>query len=51
MKSPLIFVLTLFVLAAVSALAVVNEACKSNQHGWCAPMSSLRHHTKNLGTG
>ena len=25
-------------------LAVMNNACKSSQHAWCTPMTSLRHH-------
>jgi hypothetical protein len=39
MKS-LLIVLTALVLATVSTLAVVNNACKSSLHAWCAPMSS-----------
>ena len=47
MKSPLVIVLVAVVLVAVSALAIMNNACKSSQHAWCAPMSSMRHHIKN----
>jgi len=25
----------------VGALAVMNNACKSAQHAWCAPMSTV----------
>src|SRR5215469_3361928 len=25
---------------------VMNKACKSSQHAWCAPMSTVRHHIK-----
>jgi hypothetical protein len=46
MHRPLLIVLTAVVLLAISALAIMNNACKSSQHGWCAPMSALRHHTK-----
>ena len=46
MKSPLVIVLGALVLVAVSTLAVMNNACKSGQHAWCAPMSSLQHHIK-----
>jgi hypothetical protein len=46
MKSPLVIVLVAVVLTAFSTLAVMNKACKSSQHAWCAPMSSLRHHIK-----
>jgi hypothetical protein len=28
------------------AMAVMNNACKSEQHVWCAPMSTVRHHIK-----
>ncbi len=46
MKTPLLIVLTAVVLGAGSALAVMNNACKSSHHAWCAPMSDIRHHTK-----
>ena len=29
-----------------SALAVMNKACKSVHHAWCAPTSDIGHHTK-----
>jgi hypothetical protein len=45
MKSPLVIVLVAVVLVGISTLAIMNTACKSSQHAWCAPMSSLRHHT------
>ena len=45
MKSPLVIVLVAVVLVAVSVLAIMNNACKSSQHAWCAPMS-MRHHIK-----
>jgi Tfp pilus assembly protein PilV len=32
MKSPLVIVLVAVVLVAVSALAVMNNACKTSQH-------------------
>ena len=47
MKSPLVIVLVAVALVTVSTLAVMNNACKSSQHAWCAPMSSMRHHIKN----
>ena len=46
MKSPLVIVLAAVVLVAVSTLAVMNNACKSSQHAWCAPMSGVRQHIK-----
>lgn len=44
MKSPVVIVLGAVVLMAVSALAIMNKACKSGQHTWCAPISTVRHH-------
>jgi hypothetical protein len=44
MKSPLLIVLVAAVLVTVGTLAVMNNACKSSQHPWCAPTSSSRHH-------
>jgi len=38
-------VLVAVVLVAVSALAIMNNACKSSQHVWCAP-TSMRNHIK-----
>jgi hypothetical protein len=30
-----------------STLSIMNKACKSGYHAWCAPMSTiLRHHVK-----
>jgi len=46
MKSPLVIVLAAVVLVTVSTLAVMNNACKSSQHAWCAPTSSVRQHIK-----
>ena len=38
MKTSLMIALTVaFVLGAGGALAVMNKACKSGQHPWCAP--------------
>jgi hypothetical protein len=45
MHGPLLIVLTAFVLLIVSALALMNNFCKSSQHGWCAP-TPVRHHVK-----
>ena len=46
MKTPSAIVLTAVVLVAGSTLAVMNNACKSGRHGWCAPMSALRQDIK-----
>ena len=46
MKSPLVIVLVAVVLGTVGTLAVMNTACKSGQHAWCAPMATVGHHLK-----
>jgi hypothetical protein len=46
MKRPLLMiVLIAFVLVTGGAMAVMNGACKSTQHPWCAPMPAARHQT------
>jgi hypothetical protein len=37
-------VITAVVLLAISTLVIMNNACKSSQHEWCAAMSVVRHH-------
>jgi hypothetical protein len=44
MNSPLLGVLIVIVLVVGSTLSVMNKACKSGYHAWCAPMSTERHH-------
>jgi hypothetical protein len=39
MKAPLLIVLGAVVLLTGSGLAIMNDACKSSHHAWCAPMS------------
>jgi hypothetical protein len=46
MQKPLLIVLMGAVLLGVGTLAIMNNACKSTQHEWCAPMSTIRHHIK-----
>jgi hypothetical protein len=46
MKAPVLIVLTAVMLVAGSSLAIMNRACKSNHHAWCAPVSDVRHHVK-----
>ena len=46
MKLPLLIVLAVVVLGTGSALAVMNNACKSSHHAWCASPSDIRHHTR-----
>jgi hypothetical protein len=45
MKTYVLIILTVTVLI-VGALAVMNNACKSGLHAWCAPMSAVRHPIK-----
>ena len=45
MKAPLLIVMGVLVLVA-SGLAIMNNACKSTHHGWCAPVSDVRHLVK-----
>jgi hypothetical protein len=46
MKASILIVLTAIVVLTVGTLAVMNNACKSGDHPWCAPMSSIRHHAR-----
>jgi hypothetical protein len=46
MKTPLLIVVAAVVFVTGSALAIMNNACKSGYHSWCAPTSSIRHHVK-----
>ena len=42
MKSPLLIVLAAVVLVITgSAMALMNNACKSSKHAWCAPVSEM----------
>jgi hypothetical protein len=43
MKTPLSIVLVAVVLVAGGSLAIMNNACKSGHHTWCAPISSMHH--------
>jgi len=46
MKTPLLIVLAAIVFVTGSTLAIMNNACKSSHHSWCAPVSSVQHHAK-----
>jgi hypothetical protein len=46
MNSPLLGVLIVIVLVVGSTLSIMNKACKSGYHAWCAPTSMVRHHVK-----
>ena len=45
-EGPLLIVLGALVLAAGSGLAIINKACRTSHHGWCAPVSDVRNHVK-----
>ena len=49
MNTPLLIVLGAIVLMAGSGLAIMNNACKSNHHAWCAQMSDIRHPMSSIG--
>jgi hypothetical protein len=46
MNSPVTAVIILIALVVSSTLSIMNKACKSGYHAWCAPMSTVRHHMK-----
>jgi hypothetical protein len=52
MKSrPTLVVAAVIVLVGTgSILAIMNNACKTGQHEWCAPVSMTRHQAK-IGRG
>jgi hypothetical protein len=47
MKTPLLLIaVAAVVLVTGSTLAIMNNACKSGYHSWCAPVSGFQHHAK-----
>ena len=47
MNSLLLVVVIVIALVVGSTLSIMNKACKSGYHAWCAPMSTVvRHHVK-----
>jgi hypothetical protein len=46
MKTALVIVLSAVVVIVGSTLTVMNKACKSGYHAWCAPMFTVRHPVK-----
>ncbi len=46
MNSPILVVLIVIVLVVGSTLTMMNKACKTDYHAWCAPISTVRHHVK-----
>jgi hypothetical protein len=49
MKTAMLIILTAAALVTVSTLAIMNNACKSGYHEWCAPKFSV--HLNNTGHG
>jgi len=46
MNSPFLVVIIVIVLIVGSTLSIMSKACKSGYHAWCAPMSTVRHHSQ-----
>jgi len=46
MNTPLIAVIIVVALTVGSTLSILNKACKSGYRTWCAPISTVRHHSK-----
>jgi hypothetical protein len=46
MNTPVIGVIIIIALIVGSTLSIMNKACKRGDHAWCAPMSTVHHHTK-----
>jgi len=46
MKTPLLIVVAAVVFVTGSTLAIMNSACKSGHHSWCAPVSGFQHHVR-----
>jgi hypothetical protein len=46
MKTASVIVLIATVLVVGSTLSIMNRACKSGYHAWCAPMSTVRDHSR-----
>jgi hypothetical protein len=44
MKATLLIAALMLLMA--EGLAIMNNACKSGYHTWCAPISSIQHHVK-----
>jgi hypothetical protein len=47
MNTPVIAVIIVIALIVGSTLSIMNKACKSGYHAWCAPMFTMvRHNAK-----
>ena len=44
--NPVIAVIIVVALIVGSTLSILNKACKSVYHAWCAPIFTPRHHSK-----
>jgi hypothetical protein len=50
MERSVVAVLIGVAFVVLTALAIMNNACKSSQHAWCTPVSTVRHQFK-IGNG
>jgi hypothetical protein len=46
MNSSLLAFIIVVLLIVASTLSIMNKACKSGYHAWCAPISTVHHHVK-----
>jgi hypothetical protein len=46
MNAPVMAVIIVVTLIVGSTLSTMNKACKSGYHSWCAPISTVRHHSR-----
>jgi hypothetical protein len=46
MRTPAIVLIVVLLLVAVGALALMNNACKTSHHTWCAPTISAAPHAR-----
>ena len=50
MKGRLLIALVAVVLVITGGtmMALMNNACKSSKHAWCAAVSDMRHHARTM---
>jgi hypothetical protein len=46
MNAPVTAIVIVVALIVGSTLSIMNKACKSGYHAWCASTSAVRHHSK-----
>jgi hypothetical protein len=46
METRLLIVVAAIVFVTGSTLAIMNNACKSGYHSWCAPVYGFHHHVR-----